>query len=80
MADGVWDGARELPADDTGVLLPCGPGGGAEGVEGKVGVGGEELDEAAGWRVSGGGGGGGGVLRGGLTAGRLCRLLRGRRP
>lgn len=44
----VWDGAGELPADDASVLLACGPGGGAQCVDGKVRVGGEELDEAAG--------------------------------
>lgn len=55
MAHAVWDGGGELPSDDLGVLLSCGSGGGAEGVDGKVGVGGEELDEAGGG-VSGGGG------------------------
>lgn len=48
MAHAVWDGGGELPSDDLGVLLSCGSGGGAEGVDGKVGVGGEELDEAGG--------------------------------
>lgn len=78
MAHAVWDGGGELPSDDVGVLLSCGSGGGAEGVDGKVGVGGEELDEAGGG-VSGGGetGWGGGRV---LTAGRLCRLRRGCRP
>lgn len=76
----VWDGASELPSDDASVLLARGPGGGAQCVDGKVRVGGEELDEAAGGaggsaeeeRVAGGGGG--------LTAGRQCRLHRGCRP
>lgn len=77
----VWDGASELPSDDAGVLLACGPGGGAQCVDGKVRVGGEELDEAA----AGAGGGQreeGRVARegGGLTAGRQCRLRRGCRP
>lgn len=60
----VWDGASELPSDDASVLLARGPGGGAQCVDGKVRVGGEELDEAAGGaggsaeeeRVAGGGG------------------------
>lgn len=65
MAHAVWDGGGELPPDDLGVLLSCGSGGGAEGVDGKVGVGGEELDEAGGG-VSGGGGTGGRGGEGGL--------------
>lgn len=44
----VGDGGGELPSDDVGVLLAGGPGGGAQCVDGKVRVGGEELDEAAG--------------------------------
>lgn len=49
----VWDGASELPSDDASVLLARGPGGGAQCVDGKVRVGGEELDEAAGGRRGG---------------------------
>lgn len=44
----VGDGGGELPSDDVGVPLAGGPGGGAQCVDGKVRVGGEELDEAAG--------------------------------
>lgn len=49
VVDGVWDGVCEFLVDDMGVLLFCGFGGGVEGVEGKVGVGGEEFDEVVGW-------------------------------
>lgn len=48
VAHVVWYGASELPSDDAGVLLAGGPGGGAQCVDGKVWVGGEELDEAVG--------------------------------
>lgn len=72
----VWDGASELPSDDASVLLAGGPGGGAQCVDGKVGVGGEELDEA---REGGLAGKEERVARG-LTAGRQCRLRRGCRP